>query len=89
MSTYIKPVTASLEIKRISDGMIRRDPKSWDYYNDFIWSEGNFACDCNRSDFFARAVGETEDDNSPCGDELFSVRLSDLDGLVLYQDGSW
>lgn len=29
-----------------------------DDLNDYIWSEGNYSCDCNRYLFFARANGE-------------------------------
>ena len=28
----------------------------------FMWSEGNYACDCNRYLHFQRALGEDEDD---------------------------
>lgn len=42
--------------------------------DDFIWTEGNFACDCNRGLFFARAVGEDGPDRA-CGSERYSVML--------------
>lgn len=84
-------VKAVLEIRRNADGVIRRDPELWDYYGDFIWSDGNFACDCNRYLFFCRAAGEPEDDDEEgpehaCGDERYSVRLTDEAGNVLYCD---
>lgn len=44
----------------------------------FIWSEGNFACDCNRALFFARAKDgpHATDPNHPCGEDRFTVRLT-------------
>lgn len=38
-----------------------------------IWSDGNFSCDCNRSDFFAEAIGREADEDPPCGDGRFIV----------------
>ena len=37
----------------------------------FMWTEGNYACDCNRALFHARARGVPEPSNPPCGDERF------------------
>ena len=37
-----------LDIRRNSDGLMRRDPKSWEWCGSFIWADGNYACDCNR-----------------------------------------
>jgi hypothetical protein len=63
-------------IRRASDGVertYRMDncpcPEDAD---DFWWTEGNGACDCNRGDFFARAGGE-EDPDTPCGDSAYFV----------------
>jgi hypothetical protein len=83
-----KPVPAILEVRRNRDGAIRRDPKPHDYYGDFIWSEGNFGCDCNRYLFWCRAIGESEDDENErrCGNERYSIRLTSLDGRVLYDE---
>lgn len=54
----------------------------------FIWSDGNYACDCNRGRFFAESVGE-EDPDECCGDIRYSVRIFDADGKEVYQDGDW
>jgi hypothetical protein len=83
--------TATLEIRRNSDGGIRRDPSPWEWHGDFVWKEGNFHCDCNRYLFWCRAAGEpeAEDEDGPehaCGHERYSVRLTASDGLVLYAD---
>lgn len=87
----LESVKAILEIRRNADGVIRRDPKPHDYYGDFIWCEGNFACDCNRYLFWCRAADESEaeDEDAPehrCGHERYSVRLTAEDGRVLYED---
>jgi hypothetical protein len=52
---------------------------------DYIWSEGNYSCDCNRGLEFARAAGE-EDPDHECGDELYHVKLIDRDGDCIYED---
>lgn len=39
----------------------------------FLWSDGNYACDCNRSLFFARAKGEPDPEITKCTDYKFSV----------------
>jgi hypothetical protein len=40
----------------------------------FLWSDGNFGCDCNRGLFFAEAAGEPEPDpDVHCGSELFTA----------------
>lgn len=79
-----------LEIRRNSDGKVVICPdEDWDEANEFMWSEGNYSCDCNRSLFFHRAEG-TPDDAGPCGNDRYSVRLTDtITGVVVYQDGDW
>lgn len=76
-------------IRRNADGVERCDHShKWDASNpdeDFIWSEGNYACDCNRALFFAAGGGE-DDPNRSCGEAAFSVRITDLDGKELYSD---
>lgn len=34
---------------------------------EFMWTEGNFSCDCNRGQFLAQVLQEP-DPNLPCGD---------------------
>ncbi len=50
----------------------------------FIWSDGNYSCDCNRSIFFAQSGGADHDDQ--CGDERFRVNLVAPDGRVFYRE---
>lgn len=35
----------------------------------YLWSEGNYSCDCNRAIFWGRRFGEVE-----CGESKFSVK---------------
>ena len=55
-------------------------------FNDFIWAEGNFACDCNRELFFLRANDEPEPDTE-CGDERYSVNIENpATNEVIYRE---
>ena len=52
----------------------------------FIWSGGNFACDCNRAMFFADAKGEP-DPNVECANGAFSVQIKNAKtGEVFYDE---
>ena len=53
----------------------------------YIWEEGNYSCNCNRSLFFARAVGTPEDEiaEPECGDKRFTVRIV-RDGETVYEE---
>lgn len=46
----------------------------------FYWSDGNMACDCNRSDAFRRAGGQDRDPEQGCGNNRYRV--------VAVRDGS-
>jgi hypothetical protein len=65
----------------LDDG--QAEPSEW------IWSGGNYSCDCNRRLFFGYAAGEKpgdiDDDN--CGDGKFSVQvLNPVDGRAYYYE---
>ena len=84
-------VPARVFIRRNADGEVHcyydeKDPMTWD--GDFIWEDGNYACDCNRALFFAWAVGD-DDPEQGCGDEAFSIRVETKNGLLLYEDDNW
>ena len=76
-----------LEIRENTTGQVASDIwNDWEY-NTFWWEEGNAACDCNRSLFFLRALGEEEPEDIVCGYGKFSVRLSDAEsGEILYNE---
>ncbi len=51
-----------------------REDLAWDdVQSDWEWTEGNSACDCNRSMYFQRAGGEDPIWDSPCGDNRYSA----------------
>lgn len=81
-------------VKKAETGETRIDRShEWDDSEDsahgYMWGEGNFSCDCNRELFFCRAVDEDEPEESGCGDERFSVKITDEAGAVLYRDDRW
>lgn len=78
-----KPCTVSM--RKNATGEIREFHDEW-YGSDFIWSEGNFACDCNRALFFARAKGEDEPEETPCGDDRYTILKIICEGVVVYHD---
>lgn len=78
-----------VSIRRNADGVIRAlepDPESWvGAAMDYLWTDGNLGCDCNRSLFFARAGGE-DDPDTFCGDNAYSIIVRDETGKVLYDE---
>lgn len=84
-----------VEVRNNATGEVRVDKThAWEDdeigSSEYIWSEGNFSCDCNRSLFFARSAGGKPDPSeATCGDDAFSVRIKDATGTVLYEDGDW
>lgn len=75
-----------ITIRKNSTGEQRQyaDDQEWD--GNFIWSEGNFGCDCNRHLFFERASGKECDDDFPCGTTEYTVISIIRDGEVLYEE---
>ena len=56
-------------------------------FEPYIWEEGNYACDCNRALFFARAVGADEGGAwaAKCSDSRYTVKIF-RDGERVYSD---
>lgn len=52
----------------------------------YLWTDGNFACDCNRGAFFYEAKG-IKDEDVECGDTSYSVKIL-RDGMVIYDEFS-
>jgi hypothetical protein len=87
-----------VSIRRNSDALTRvydfayEGMKPWDEDSDWIWSEGNYSCDCNRAIFFERAAGKEhtreEMEAWPCGDESYTITAitQDEDPTVLYEE---
>lgn len=57
------------------------------HFSDFIWTEGNFACDCNRGLFLDRALGRDESE-WPCGDARFELDWVEVDGVRIIENGA-
>jgi len=55
---------------------------TWDTEEDllsgmvYIYTEGNYSCDCNKALFLARAHQQPEPDETPCGDTMPVKRLT-------------
>jgi len=48
----------------------------------WAWDEGNYGCDCNRSDCFDRAGGiEPREDDAACSEGRFRVDFVEIDGV--------
>lgn len=83
---FIRENATGVVREMLANGLwFTEDPDTADY----MWSEGNYACDCNRSLFFARANGEEDPADPRCGDAAYSVRVVASDGVELYADGDW
>jgi hypothetical protein len=53
-----------------------------DWFGEFIWEEGNYCCDCNRSIFF-RQAGGTFEGHVDCSTERFDIiKIVEEDGTV-------
>ena len=48
---------------------------------DFMFADGNYACDCNRSIFF----GDAECETAKCSSDIYAVEVVH-DGKVIYSD---
>lgn len=63
------------EVREYHPDMLIKDGEDWP--DIWIWTDGNFSCDCNRALFFGYAAGETWKDanDAPCGEGGYSVKL--------------
>ncbi len=86
------PSMLNVHIRNNATGEVRvyRKDKDepWDETDDYLWSDGNFGCDCNRGLFFAAAGGEGSDPDIPCGDSAFTVWIENEAGQRLYDDNA-
>lgn len=72
----------TVAIRKNETGEVRTASYDFDF-NLFWWTDGNFACDCNRYLEFERAGGheptDDEDDRlGGCGHERYTVLYADL-----------
>ncbi len=56
---------------------------------EFMYSEGNYCCDCNRSLFLAKALGEEDLDLRCCDIDgkyrIFCEKIVTEDGTIIYE----
>lgn len=74
-----------VKVRRLKDNEERWVPApefSDDGGGVYMWTSGNYSCDCNRELLFLRAAGEPEPENTACGDQERFVAL-----FVLMADG--
>ena len=61
---------------------------NWDEGSDYLWTDGNYSCDCNRELFFCRAAAEDEPEEHACGESRFAALKAILpDGTEIEIDG--
>lgn len=51
---------------------------------EFMWTEGNYACDCNKRLVMGRALGESDPDAGQCGDTIVLERLT-VNGELVFE----
>jgi hypothetical protein len=77
--------TGEIREWRMNQVMIDGD----DYPNTFIWKDGDFSCDCNRSVFFAQSIDGDDKYTDECGNGAYAVQLLNaVDREVYYSEFS-
>ena len=80
---------STVEIRRNETGETRKYEYEYPWDGDYIWTDGNYSCDCNRRLFFGYAAGEKgEDIETECGKGAFSIRIWDAGEIVYDEFGS-
>jgi len=78
----------SLELIRVADGarvtLHEETTQEYRESTEFVWSEGNFACDCNRAALFARARNEDTEHpvDLPCSNDKYHIEK------LVWEDGT-
>jgi hypothetical protein len=60
-------------------------PYDWGESDEYMWADGNYACDDNRAQFFAEAGGEPDPDIE-CSDYKYTITKIVSDGKVVYTE---
>lgn len=67
------------ETKEVRQYAVEFDWETDDGDDYYLWTDGNYSCDCNRLLFFERAAGNDPDlEEGKCGDGKYSVLYADL-----------
>lgn len=87
MSLVERPITVKIRDNSTGEIVDHADTGSFEdgEFQDFLWSEGNYACDCNRTLFFYRAKGLDDPDDEQCGEEAYSIQII-CDGTIVYDE---
>lgn len=93
------PMRYTVCIREVATGKTveYHDSMPWDTEEDqagnethieFMWSEGNYSCDCNRSLYFHRVLGLPEPEEVRCGHRLYQVDWIKIDatGKEIYTE---
>lgn len=81
-----------IAITHVATGETRYHDDDFDWPSEdrfvFMWTEGNYSCDCNRELFFGRAGGEPDppEDENECGNERYRAVAVREDGSTLVLD---
>lgn len=76
-------------ITRTEDGETRLhvEAENWqDEGHHWLWTEGNWGCDCNRELWHLRARDEDEPDDPQCSDGQYRIRVYDDNGELCYTE---
>lgn len=79
MTTVVITEAATGQTAFVDDG-------PFDDVTEYMWSEGNFSCDCNRLLFFIDALGLSDTEDSECSDGKFWVTVYDDNGKQVYNE---
>jgi hypothetical protein len=86
---------ATVNLRRNWDGAVRtlkeKVPEANEYGDGpalllFMWTEGNYGCDCNRHLFFERVVDPTFDGDMRCDDKEYACNIVMPDGSSLLKE---
>ena len=67
-----------IDITKVSTGETRQHiAYDWDHRTEFLWTEGNYSCDCNRALLFARLRNEDETEawEQECGEKAYIINI--------------
>jgi hypothetical protein len=58
----------------------------WDHdgADEYMWTDGNYGCDCNRHLFFGRAIGQEPREDYPCGKTRYTAICAELPNGTRY-----
>lgn len=89
----VHPWSTVAVIKRVADGALStyreefNSTSPWEpESSDFIWTEGNYACDCNRELFFCRGLDIDEPEDVECTHGRYTLVSVDVNGVRIIEN---